>query len=130
MGYTVWCSSHWTISYENLHSLCPMELTGVCHLAEDKGDGYGWVRIAQDDFSTADEPLRKAFVALQDRFTEVTGGLSLLCVQYDDDMDATRGRDVEPYGMVVFVVQGVVAMTPAGAANEHLLRESSWINAG
>lgn len=130
MGYTVWCSNHWTISYENLLSLCPVELPVVCHLAEDAADGDGWTRIAQDDFTTADEPLRKAFTSLQERFAAVTGGLTLICVMYDEDMDATNGVDVDPYSGIVFVVGGVVALTPAGVANEHLLRESSWIGAG
>ena len=131
MGHTVWCCSHWTISYDNLLKLCTAELPVVCHLAEDKCDGNGWRRIATDELmAEEDRLLLNAFELLQRRFTEVTGGLTLNCLRYEADMDATGGREVSPYEEIVFIVGGVVDFTQAGKINQRLLCESSWIDAG
>lgn len=133
MGFRQWCIAHWTISYENLKYLCGPEVEAIeSDEAFDRpdsfGDTVGWYGLASDE--PVDAGLQSKLAQLQAKFMSVTGGLELMLVQYDEDMDGTRGQDVEPHEGVVFCVNNVVALTPAGAANVNLLSESSWIDAG
>jgi hypothetical protein len=133
MGMTEWTLHWWTISYANLRSICGPEVEAVESHPDFEGDEEpsGWYRIASDDLHPECSPsFPEVILRLQDRFREVTGGLDLTFLQYDREMDGTRGRDVEPHEDVVFGVTGVVALTPAGVANQHLIQESSWTDAG
>ena len=126
MGMREWCLHWWTISYENLKTLCGPELEAVEACVTDDE----WYRLAAEDLVPDDKPFMAAAEALQRRFSEATGGLELAFLTYDAGMDGTRGREVEPYCDIIFGVSGVTTLTPAGQAHQHLLRESTWTDAG
>ena len=126
MSFHEWVNNWWTISYENLKTLCGPELEAVEELVSDDE----WRRLAVDDLEPGDKPFMAAVDRLESAFREATGGLELIFLPYNADMDGTCGRDVSPYCEIIFGVNGVTALTPAGVANEHLLRESSWTDAG
>jgi len=126
MGMREWCNHWWTISSENLRSICGPELAAAeRHVFDDE-----WYRYAGEDMTPDDKPFMDAVAALEKRFHEVTGGLELVLLQYDEEMDGTRGAEVDPYEGVIFGVTGVTSFTPAGSRTKHLLRESTWSDAG
>lgn len=126
MGMREWCHHWWTISHENLKSICGAELDAVERCKDFDEDS--WYRIASDDCDSSE--LTQAVRILHEKFRAVTGGLELVLLTYDADMDGTRGAEVDPYDGIIFGVGEVVALTPAGVANQHLLRESTWSDAG
>lgn len=127
MGMTEWALHWWTISYDNLVSLCEVDVRWVESHPEFEPDST-WYRIASDDIES--HSLVAAVGMLQAAFKRATNGLELEFLTYDEDMDGTRGRRVEPWEGCIFGVRGVTQLTPAGAAMEHLLCESTWTDCG
>lgn len=127
MGMRMYCCECWTINYDALKELCGPEVAAVEAAVTERDDYCGWYRLAADD---ADDALAFAGAALQKRFREATGGLSLEFLTYDPDMDGTYGREVDEWEGVIFQVNGVMEFTLAGLAMRDRLRHSTWIEAG
>jgi hypothetical protein len=128
MGYSVWCCRWWTITYDQLKELCEPEMAAVeRHIFL----GDEWLRLAAEDLTPDDKPFISAVAALEKRFTEATGGLTLVFLPYDADMDDCRAaaRDREWEG-ILFGVDGVEDFTPAGSRFKDMLVDTKWIEAG
>jgi hypothetical protein len=127
MGTRAWTMHWWTISYDNLVSLCDEAVRRVESHADFMPDET-WYRIASDDCES--RGLMAEVRRLQHAFASATNGLELEFLAYDEDMDITRGRLVDPWEGCIFGVRGVTDFTPAGKALEPLLVESGWVDGG
>lgn len=127
MGTRAWTLQWWTITYDNLVSLCETDVRWLESHPDFEPDET-WYRIASDDCESHE--MANAALALQRAFKSATNGLELEFIAYDEDMDITHGREVNAWEGCIFGVRGVTDFTPAGKALEHLLTESGWVNAG
>jgi hypothetical protein len=127
MGMNVWCCRWWTITYDQLKELCEPEVAEV----EKHSYGDEWKRLAVEDLTHDDTSFIRAVAALEQKFTAATGGLELVFLPYEADMDqcdaAARDREYEG---ILLGVDGVEDFTPAGGRFKDVLVDTKWIEAG
>jgi hypothetical protein len=129
MGMNVWCCRWWTITYDKLKELCGPEVAAVESTFDIDGN-VGWVEAANDAFDDCDPALAEAVHALLTAFEAATGGLHLVLLSYDADMDVCRAeaREREHEG-ILFCVDFVEDFTPAGSRFKHVLVDTKWTEA-
>ena len=126
MGMNVWCCRWWTITYDKLKELCEPEVAEVeRHIWGDE-----WQRLAGEDLTPDDKPFIRAVAALEKRFTAATGGLELVFLLYDEEMDQCGGAGEREHERILFGVEGVEDFTPAGGRFKDVLVDTQWTEAG
>ena len=126
MGMNVWCCRWWTITYDKLKELCEPEVAEV----EGHIHGDEWQRLAGEDLTHDDTSFIQAVAALEKRFKAATGGLELVFLLYDEEMDQCGGAGKREHERILFGVEGVEDFTPAGGRFKDVLVDTQWTEAG
>lgn len=140
----------YVIDYKNLKKLCPAEIKSI--ESTQYWDYVGWRSLARginfsdpdtivesledsgDTFTTKErQALAQAYVKLVKNlcaaFKKRTGGLTLYLNDYSDE-DGSSYDEVDEHEGCIFVVGGMVQLTPAGKRFQKVIEQQRWTQFG